>query len=239
MNINISGSGVIPAGEYEKISTSGSAKLFGTVKCTAFSSSGSVKGESIECSEIIKTSGSAKFSGNVKAKSLSTSGSFLCSDNISVSEKISCSGSFKCDESLKCNKLSQSGKLIVNGNIEAESISASGKLICRGLVNAGTLDAGCSRLNVNNIGGSKISITLGWFNRAIKKIPLISRLVRNAVIKNSVEGDEISVEYIDCPRVIGKNVKIGFGCRIDLVEYTESIEISRFARIGKVQKIKL
>ena len=51
IDMRISGSGNIPSGEYNKVSVSGSGHLIGKVRCVSFFSSGSSKGEDIECIE--------------------------------------------------------------------------------------------------------------------------------------------------------------------------------------------
>ena len=40
-----------------------------------------------------------------------------------------------------------------------------------------------------------------------------------------------------CPSVSGRKVKIGRGCRIDLVRYSESIEVDPDAQVGKQEKV--
>jgi hypothetical protein len=57
------------------------------------------------------------------------------------------------------------------------------------------------------------------------------------IINAYSEGGEISLEYVTSPKVSGARVKIGDGCRIDLLEYSESYEISPKAKVSKIFKI--
>ena len=65
----------------------------------------------------------------------------------------------------------------------------------------------------------------------------ISTFKRRTVVQSSIEGDNIKVKYVTCPRVPSRNIIVGKGCKIDLVQYSDKIEISRSAKIGKIEKI--
>ena len=53
----------------------------------------------------------------------------------------------------------------------------------------------------------------------------------------TVKGDEVQLEHVNCPLVIGKNVKIGKGCKIDLVKYSDMLEISQGASVKRAEKL--
>lgn len=232
MNMRLSGSGVIPGGEYEDIKTSGSSKLQGLVKCTGLTSSGSCEGESVECSGILKASGTAVFSGDVSAENISTSGTFTCGGELKADRKITCSGSVKCKGSIKCNSLAFSGSLKAEGDIEGERLVFNGTVKCKGLINAEKAAIKFTgRTEIENIGGSKICISKN------KRLSLINKITPNAHIEGSIEGDEIDLKHTDCPRVTGRKIIIGNGCNIGLAQYSESIEISPKARVKKSEKI--
>ncbi len=77
--MNISGSGHIPAGEYnEKVSISGSGKIDGNLRCLGLSCSGSVHGiGEIECAEVV-CSGGADVGGGIEAESFRSAGRVVC-----------------------------------------------------------------------------------------------------------------------------------------------------------------
>ena len=242
MNMHISGSGNIPAGEYEKVSVSGSARLHGLVRCNSFATSGSSAGESIECSENFKISGSSAFSGNVSAGYIGISGSFSCGGELISSGKIICSGSAKCEKSIKCDELSVSGSIKIGEDVEAEKIKIDGIINCSGLLNAEDVEIKFDKgMDIGSIGGSKIIIIKEPKRKFGERLPLLSSLVKkingNVHVEGSIEGDEIALESVTCPRVTGRVVAVGAGCDIDLVQYSDQIEISPDARVGKTEKI--
>ena len=242
MDMRISGSGQIAAGEYENVRISGSARLSGLVRCESFHVSGSSHGEEIECKKDCKVSGSSSFNKNVKAGSMEISGAFSCDQDITVTEKLSCSGGIKIGGALKCGSLSVSGGAKVGGDIESEIVNVSGKLNCGGLLNAEEItikfDSG---MEIGNIGGSKIVIYKDTKSKKTVRLPLLSSLINagsaNLCVKNSIEGDSIALEGVTAQRVSGRIVAIGADCDIQLVQYSENVEISPDAKVGKVEQV--
>jgi cytoskeletal protein CcmA (bactofilin family) len=179
IDMRISGSGNIPSGEYNKVSVSGSGNLVGKVRCVSFSSAGSSKGEDIECSESFKVSGSSHFSGNIEAADVKVSGS-----------------------------------LKVEGAIESETVKIDGTVNCAGLLNAESIEIKFDRgMNIGSIGGSKIVIVSEKAIKVFQKLPLFSSLAKTATkgvnVNSSIEGDEVALEYVTCPRVTGRVIAIG------------------------------
>ena len=241
MDMRISGSGKVPAGEYNHVSVSGSGSLVGVVRCVSFSSSGASHGESIECSDTFKVSGASSFSGTVKANYVGASGSFSCGDLV-ADEKLSVSGSAKCKGNVKGNLLSIAGALQVKGDVEGEKVKVDGVLNCGGLLNAEDIEIKYERgMEIGSIGGSKIVIFPKNASKPIARLPLFSALAKRAgggvSVATSIEGDEIALEGVTCPRVTGRIVAIECGCNIDLVQYSETVEISPDAKVGRTEKI--
>jgi len=240
MDMRIAGSGNIPAGEYNTVSVSGSGRLHGKVRCYSFSSSGSSHGDEIECSEKFRVSGSSSFSGDIKAKTISVSGALSCDGGLYAEEEISCSGSVKCKNGIKCEELKVSGAMRAKLDIEAERVRVRGTLNCEGLLNAEDIEIRYDRsMEIGSIGGSKIVIFSEGKDSFLKRLPLFSSLARSSSvsISGAVEGDEIALEGTEAPRVTGRVVAIGRGCHIDLVQYSEDVEISPDAKVLKCEKI--
>ena len=244
--MNISGSGRVSAGEHnEKISISGSGKIDGNIRCIALHCSGSVKGEgNIVCAEDVRVSGSAHFDKSVSADIISVSGSVKVGGGVNAKTAIKISGSFGCGGSLKAALLSCSGAVDIGGEAEADEIRVSGRINCAGLLNAEKVSIRMDGFNVNSkigsIGGSEIKIHNDRKGEKISRMPLLSKLVGSGgkvIVDELVEGDIVAVECVKAPRVVGRVVAIGADCEIDLVQYSEEIEIHPDAKIGKYEKV--
>ncbi len=246
--MNISGSGYIPAGEYnENISISGSGKINGNLRCLSISCSGSTKSEgSVFCNGDFKCSGSAHLKKELHAKNITASGSLRVEDNIFCENIVRVAGGMVCKGKLKSGSVSCAGSIEISGDVEAEEFKSSGKLICGGLLNAEkisiSLDGTSGR--VGSIGGSEIKIY--WDpkkprSKKLGRMPLFSKLVNEGsgcfVVEEQIEGDMVAIECVKTPKAVGRVVAIGTDCEIDLVQYTEEIEIHPDAKVGKIEKI--
>lgn len=243
--MKISGSGHIPAGEYnEEVSISGSGKIDGNLRCLALSCSGSVRGAGeIECTEDVKVSGSGHFEKSIRAKNVAVSGSARIEGNITAENTLRVSGSVRCGGDLKSAEVVCSGGVEVGGGIEAESFRSSGRIVCGGLLNAEKIDISLDGVGsrIGSIGGSDVKIYCERTAKKITRLPLFSKLVGGVggtlTVDELIEGDTVAIECVRVPKVVGRIVAIGADCEIDLVQYSEEIEIHPDAKIGTCEKI--
>jgi len=252
MDFKVSGSGNIPDGEYENIRVSGSARLGENVKCLSLHASGSVKGGSVDSENDIHVSGAAAFSGNIICSSLSVSGASDFSGSITASGEAKFAGSMKCGGKIKCSSLKIAGSGSVSGDIEGENVCSYGALNCGGLLNAENIQIIVGRnMEINSIGGGTVTVKLDAKNSggAVRLAERLVRAVFNPSPENSkdrgamlnvpagIEGDTVTLEHVKSPQVSGRRVVIGDGCIIELVQYSESVEISENASVGRYEKI--
>lgn len=244
MDLNISGSGQITPGEYDTIRISGSGHLADAVRCKNLYVAGSANGGSIACENEFKVSGSCGFSGTVSAGSLGISGGSSFDGDMEVKEQVTVSGGMSCGGNIKCKQLRVSGNVKVSGDAEAELAKIRGAFDCNGLLNAEEVDIEFDKgMEIGSVGGSKIAIYKHHGETKKKKfrLPLFSSLIKKTsgtvCIMNSVEGDEIVLEGVNAPRVSGRVVAIGADCEIDLVQYSEQVEVSPEAKVGRTEKI--
>ncbi len=243
--MNISGSGSIAAGEYnESIKVSGSGKINGNVRCISLSCSGTVKAAgAVECNEKVGVSGYCHIENDLNAQNVSASGSIKVGGNISARESVKISGSLNCGGSIKGAIISCGGSVVVGGEMAAEEIRISGRINCEGLMNAEKIDidlggAG-STSKVGAIGGSEIRI----YNSRVgsgKRLPWLNKLLAdkdNLCVNELIEGDVVAIEHVIVPKVVGRIVAVGDGCEIDLIQYSEEIEIHPKAKVEKYEKI--
>ena len=256
MDMRIAGTGCIGAGEYDDIEISGAGKSEGLIRCKSFDCSGAFSGNSdIECegkmessgafknigtirTKEFEASGSAKNCGNFTADIIDVSGAFKIEGNCISAVEAEISGGCAVEGNFKAAELEVDGGLRVTGDLEAEKADICGGINCGGLINAEELYIDLSNVTdskAESIGGCKITIENSGRNRVF--CFFFKRKMGSMKVAESIEGDEISIEYTSAKTVTGRNVKIGEKCEIGLVQYSESIEISPKAKIGRCEKI--
>lgn len=256
MDMKISGAGVIGGGEYDKIAISGSARAEGFIRCKEFRSAGAFSGNAeIECENDIKISGAFSNSGKITAKEFHSAGSAktgtIIANEIKVSgafkvkgdcvscEAVKVSGGMKVEGNIKAAELDVAGGLGVSEDIEAEKAYIKGGVSCGGLINAEELRVELSDSTgskAESIGGSKIIIENYREKGIIER--LFGRKSCDFVVSEYIEGDEIMIEHTSAKNVTGRYVMIGEGCKIGLLQYSESVEISPKAKVGRCEKIQ-
>lgn len=241
MDMKISGSGSIPAGEYDAIKISGSGTIQGNIKCSEMHVSGSANaGGTVECTGEIHVSGACDFDKDIITQSLHVSGAINCDGSLTATDRVYLSGGVNIDGDMKCGTLDVHGGLRADGDIEAETVLVRGNIFSEGLLNAEQIDintkSGCA---LGSIGCGKLTATYTkrkWFANLIN-VTYNGRQIRGVMVEHSIEGDEIDIESVTCPRVSGRTVKIGEGCEIELLQYSECYEIHEKAKVGKIEKI--
>lgn len=235
--MKIAGSGSLPGGDYnEEIIISGSGKITGSASCTEFkiSGSGKVAGD-LRCSGQFGISGSGHINGSLLAPEVKVSGSGHV-DGAVQTGKCHVSGSFHTG-SVDCNELHSSGAIHSDGDISVEDVVIHGSVRCGGLLNGERIDVECDgRSSADSIGGSFIKI---------RKKGVIAGLFQRLFggkdadcfqVAGSVEGDVIDLEYTVAESVVGRDVRIGPGCRIKRVLYTETADISPDAEVESCER---
>ena len=233
MDMRISGSSTMPGGEYDRVSISGSGTVQGDLRCQSLSCSGSarVQGD-VDCAGEVRSSGSSKVTGSITCESLSCSGAVKCEGSILSRGLIHSSGAMKVSGSLeggevdvsggleaadiRCQELRCSGAMNVSGGVEAEAVRISGMAGIPGLLNAETVEIAANRgIRIGSIGiykPTQISL-LGLFHGSVSCAQV-----------GDIEGDDVDLEYTQADVVRGRRVRIGEGCSIGRVEYSESLD---------------
>lgn len=248
IDLKISGSSSVMGGEYNTVSISGAGKINGNLKCDSFACSGSGKLLGDLEAESVRSSGSTKIEGSVQCQTASVSGSFACG-NLEVSEELHASGgihvsgslrggqvrisgSLKTEEGIYCRDMKVSGTCEVqSGDLNAELFRCSGVLQVPGLLNAETVEIYPTYASrVGSIGGTDIRISTGQTGKrgghswAIFISGFRVSTNPGPIQVDTIEGDTVELEYTKAQVVRGTNVRIGKGCKIDRVEYSESLD---------------
>lgn len=242
--LKIAGSGSLTAGteEYDYVGISGSGKISGNLFCKEMRISGSGKIENdVCCSGDIHISGSGKIFGNVKAASVHASGAASFEKNIDCGS-LSVSGAGNVGGGINADNVKISGVLKASNVSAKEEAVISGVAQITGLLNAenvtislqdsSTIDEiGCTNLLVKARSDKS-------FNLNIFGISIASGSGKKGMLKaNTIEGDNIDIENTFADTVRGARVKIGKGCRIERVEYSQSLEADESSEIKEKVRI--
>lgn len=241
MNMKITGIGTVGAGEYDKVSIRGIGQLTGDVRCSILDSVGAVSGNGkIECLDSISCDGSATFKDIVQSKCINCTGSVRFEKDCIDIEKISIDGSAKFLSSLKAQIVQLSGYSYLEKDIEAEEIYIIGDSQIYGLMSAKQVKIEFENsLEVNKIGGTNIIILQKekGMNK-IKNAPIFKKIWGPSIaVIDTIEGEQIAVEFAEVSKIIGKSVAIGRNCKIKLVQYTDEIEIDSSSIVEQCEKI--
>lgn len=210
-NVNITGDGSIGGGSYGKIRVVGNGKVLDKVQAESISIIGNADLQEVDAKEI-KVFGNARFDGPIRGGYLKVSGA------------ANASGALKVDSVVIF------GQLKVRKGVEAEHF------VSRGVVDIETLNAGKVEVTpeglcrIKEIGAESIQVSykgvMGFFHSLFGNRSCQLRV-------DTIEADRIYLERTTAKTVRGNVIEIGSGCRIDLVEYKDSISLNPNSKVEK------
>ncbi len=238
-NVRIAGSGTIQGGSYGQVSIAGSGKVTGDLEAEEFSSAGSALAQGHLKAKRFETAGSFTCQGDLEVEEGESAGSFRVSGKLKA-EEMKIAGSARC-HSVSGGYLRVAGSLETAGNVEVETLRLSGSFHIGGLLSADKVEIELHGFSeAQEIGGEKIEVRAG--SKSIRGLvgEVLEALFGSGKTKELrtrvIEGDEIYLENTWAEVVRGGRVKIGPGCQIKRVEYTESLEVDPQAKVGEEVK---
>lgn len=215
IDMRISGSSTMPGGDYGKVSISGSGKVQGNLRADSIRCSGSARVQGNVTTEDLSCSGSCALHGDVYAKEVGISGALKVEGTL-TGEKIEVSGAIKTERMLRCQKLNVAGGLSVGEDVEAEEANLAGGIKIAGLLNAERIELKSSPSSrIKDIGCSSLKVRK-------EKGSLLKRMLSTdyALEADSIEGDQVDLEYTRADVIRGRDLYIGQGCKVRRAEYT-------------------
>ncbi|MDA8442978.1 MAG: polymer-forming cytoskeletal protein [Peptococcaceae bacterium] len=259
-DLSISGVGKTPGGKFRDVDISGLGKVLGDVEAerVVISGKGTIEGNAVVTRKM-EISGMGTITGNVTGGEISSSGTGAIdglvdvqmvesSGNLRVSgeakiKELFCSGRCRFDKSLKGEKVTSHGLLSAGGDVEVEEFHAQGSFSVDGLLNAHHIDVEIhGYCQAKEIGGEDIRVRSGKYISASILAKLINPFLGTGrqldkLTANLIEGTNVSLEYTSAKIVRGNKVIIGPNCTIDLVEYTDSLEVNPRAQVANQSKL--
>jgi len=239
-SVSLSGAGAVAGGSYSKVSISGAGRVNGDLVAEELTMSGAGKVNG-RCEVVrLRVSGTGRFDGTVTADEMKVSGVARVEGDANAKE-LKCSGTFRASGNISSEYIKVSGSIAVGGDVEAEIFRASGGFDVGGLLSADRIEVHPGgRCRAREIGGARIDIR----HHGPERSSLLDNILRalrttlgGEVDAGTIEGDEIYLESTRADIVRGKEIHIGPGCKIGLVEYTESLSVDEEAEVTEQRKV--
>ncbi len=235
-SVSIAGAGKVAGGEYHTVKISGSGRVEGDLVAEELRISGAGKVEGTTRAREIVVSGAGRFEGPVEAETFQCSGACKVEAGLQAKEA-RIAGTFKVEGNVKAHYFRSGGVLKVEGDLEAEVVSLAGIVTVTGLLSADRVEMKLEGTSyVREIGGGVIEVRRTRHRGLLEElgIPFFRR--QGTLQAVSIEGDEVRLEGTQAKLVRGKVVSIGPGCRVERVEYEESLEVDPDAHVGEEVK---
>lgn len=241
-DLKINGSMTVSGGTFNSVSINGSGVINGDVQCTS-----------------LKINGACDIKGNLKAETGVIRGRATINEDLFIHD-FQVNGRSDLKGGLYASTFRVNGFCSIGKEVNTESTKIYGKLEMEGKCNTDYFFANGAIFINDALQAGEVEVVLRNSNSKISKIFSDSIVVRknNATsglwgwIKalfpilgetgtlkvEEIRGENIIVEATLAEKIVGQRVVIGSGCKVGLVEYSDTLEISKDAKVGKQVKIQ-
>lgn len=230
-NVRINGDGSVAGGVVGAVTINGAGTVGGDIDATTFRVNGAGTANGNVKAEHVKVNGTATFQGEVHAQEFVVNGDASVQRGLGAG-RLTVKGNLRVGGGVAANDVDLGGMLKIGGDCEAESFTGEGLFEIAGLLNAGRIDVRVyGRCSAREIGGESITVREGrrW----------LGLFGDRKLVTDVIEGDDISLEYVEAKVVRGRNVTVGAGCSIGLVEYSENYSRFDGASVGESRKTEV
>lgn len=224
-DVSVMGSGSSAGGLLGKVRINGDGRISDSADCFVFRCNGSAGVEGSMRCEDARVNGHLSVRDDLETEQIKVNGGLKAggSARIGVGH---INGDLDIGETLSAVRLTVNGTLEAGGEIGVEHLNV------RGAVESGDALYGkeirfklFSSSRVKRMMGERISVTVSLLPRMIGRTKLEVDII---------EGDEIVLEHTRADMVRGRRVKIGPGCTIGRVEYSETFDSDRNSDVADV-----
>jgi cytoskeletal protein CcmA (bactofilin family) len=220
-DIKTAGGGSFTGGTYGEVTFNGSGTINGDVDAITIRVNGAGTNNGNSKAQSIVVNGTATFNGDVQSNEMTVNGDANVRDSAGIGRLI-VKGNLSIGGSLAAHEADLHGFLRMGGDCQAEAFTGEGGFNVGGLLNAGNIDVTVhAPSSAREIGGERIVIRQPTGSIA-SLTGLLTVFSEKRLNVNTIEGDVVWLENTTAKVVRGKQVTVGQGCVIDLVEYAES-----------------
>jgi cytoskeletal protein CcmA (bactofilin family) len=219
-DIKTAGGGTFSGGTYGDVTFNGSGTINGDVDAITYRVNGAGTSNGRVKSQSVTVNGTANFNGEVQANEMTVNGDASIRDGAGVGRLI-VKGNLSIGGSLSAHEVDLRGFLRMGGDCQSESFTGEGGFTVSGLLNAGNVDVVVqASSSAREIGGERIVIRQPSGVNSFTG--LLTVFSEKRLTAETIEGDVVWLENTSARVVRGKQVTIGQGCVVELVEYAES-----------------
>ncbi len=236
-DIKILGDSTVSSGFYADMKITGDVVMDGDVDCINLMILGDCTANDNLKVKTGKITGDLDVAGSLTADDLDFKGDVTVGRDAAIGDS-QFYGDVTIHGDLTTEKADIKGDLQVKGNCSSDVFKSCGDLQIGGLLSADDIDIELhGESKIGEIGGGRISIRRGsesllrkWSSEAFGGSGI-------ALTTDTIEGDEVYLEYTAAKTVCGNDVTIGPGCRIELVEYKDKYSQSDDAVVKQNKRI--
>lgn len=234
-DMKINGDGSLSGGVYGTVTINGAGTVNGDLDAVTYKVNGTASSNGRVLAQSITVNGSATFNGTVQANAMTVNGDASVREGAGIG-RLLVRGNLTVAGGMALHEADVKGFLKINGDCEAESFVGEGGFTIGGLLNAGVVDikvyGPCS---AKEIGGERIVVRRPGSGLS-SLTQLFTFWAEKRLTAETIEGDSVWLENTIAKVVRGRNVTVGAGCVIDLVEYAESFTPTEGAQVKDVRR---
>lgn len=252
----INGSGTSGGGTFSKVRINGSGKIIGDIECESFSINGSGSVQGTMKTDSAHINGSGQITGSMQAETFIISGSGHLESGMRggtlringsarvngpvEAQTVKIEGTGKIGGNCAVEEMHIDGVAEIGGNCECERFRSHGAFIIEGLLNADDIqiDLYHARSRAKEIGGGHIDVRMALVGAITRLICSLFVGKGGALLDaGTIEGDDIYLEQTHADVVRGRDVTLGKGCSIGLVEYSGTLTKLEGAEVREEQHV--
>ncbi len=217
-------------GEYNNVIINGVGNINGDIGCDLLNVNGTTNVNGTVKAKKVEINGVGNLSGDVQCSKITVSGAGKITGKL-VSEEIEVAGALSVEGGIKGEVIKVRGAIKAL-NLEVEDFQCDGSFSIKEMINAEIIEILLrEKCEARELGGESIRVQKGYVKQSIMG-SLFSPIAKEPVFTaETIEGDEIYLEYTKAKVVRGSKVVIGPGCEIVLVEYKESLEVNEKSKV--------
>jgi cytoskeletal protein CcmA (bactofilin family) len=237
-NLEILGGGSASGGTYNNAVIKGQGKINGDLDCVELDFKGIAEVDGNVKAKNITIKGAAQIRGTLEAEDVEISGQTTIHGPVKV-RLFEVEGFTAIEGGLAAEEVKIKGAVDIKGDCNAEIFFAKGAFTIDGLLNAGKIEINLfGGSKAREIGGGSIQVKpLAHLFGGLHKILHAMFNHPNGLYAETIEGDDIYLEYTKAKIVRGSNVSIGPGCEIEMVEYKNNFQKVEGVKVTENRKV--